>query len=199
MQASICASNLSRKLPLFDIVWSFDKVPTIFKKFTNFLKKFTKNLKKFTKNLKKFTKKLEKVHQKLEKIVQRWVTHLKNALDKALSSSLVNKEYIGDSFKYLTIMMQIFNFFGEPIFVICKVANLAYNKYRSIKKMKICFIVAIILKLLPMYFLLTKHEDFVLNHFFSSRIGQVTKYWKNYTGKVGHIYSDYRGIILRVK
>ena len=39
----------------------------------------------FTKNLKKFTKKLEKVHQKLEKIVQRWVTHLKNALDKALN------------------------------------------------------------------------------------------------------------------
>lgn len=92
------------------------------------------------------------------------------------SSSLVNKKYIGDSFKHLSIMMQIFNFFEEPIFVICKVANLAYNKYRSIKKMKICFIVAIILKLLPMYFLLTKHEDFVLNHFFSSRIGQVTKY-----------------------
>ena len=64
--------------------------------------------------------------------------------------------------------------------------------------MKIFFIVDITLKLIPMYFLLTKLEDFVQKHFSSSRNGQVLKCHKNYIRKVGHIYRHYRRDTLRL-
>ena len=65
LQASICDSNLSRKLPLFDIysmkVWYS----------SHYFEKVHQLIEKVHQKLEKVHQKLEKVHQKLEKVHQK--------------------------------------------------------------------------------------------------------------------------------
>ena len=71
----------------------------------------------------------------------------------------------------IATMKQIFIFLMDLYLLYARLATLHITNIGSSKKLNICIIIDKCLKLSPMYFLLTKLEDFVQKHFFSAKNG----------------------------